>query len=134
MTPLKPILLAEDDTVDTMVVKRAFRYLGVLNTLITKVNGEEVIQYLDSPEMKSPCLIILDINMPKMNGHECLKHIRKNPTYKNIPIFIMSASKEHNDVNQGFEGGITGYILKPVEFEEFLESIKVFNPYWSLQS
>lgn len=133
MIPLKPILLAEDDTVDTMIVKRAFRYLGVLNTLITVVNGEEIIQYLDSPEMQSPCLIILDINMPKMNGHECLKQIRKNSAYSNIPIFMMSSSKEHSDVNQGFNGGIAGFILKPVEFEAFLDSIQVFNPYWSIK-
>jgi len=134
MIDIKPILLAEDDHVDVMTVRRAFKQLDVLNELVVANNGEEVIRYLDDSKMPLPCLIILDINMPKMNGLECLKILKQHSVYKNIPVFILSSSREQQDVDSSFSGGISGYILKPVEFNEFLHSIKVLNSHWTVGS
>jgi len=134
MIDIKPILLAEDDHVDVMTVRRAFKQLDVLNELVVANNGEEVIRYLDDSKMPLPCLIILDINMPKMNGLECLKILKQHSVYKNIPVFILSSSREQQDVDSSFSGGISGYILKPVEFNEFLHSIKVLNSHWTVSS
>ncbi len=134
MIDIKPILLAEDDHVDVMTVRRAFKQLDVLNELVVANNGEEVIRYLDDSKMPLPCLIILDINMPKMNGLECLKILKQHSVYKNIPVFILSSSREQQDVDSSFSGGISGYILKPVEFNEFLRSIKVLNGHWTVNS
>jgi len=134
MIDIKPILLAEDDHVDVMTVRRAFKQLDVLNELVVANNGEEVIRYLDDSKMPLPCLIILDINMPKMNGLECLKILKQHSVYKNIPVFILSSSREQQDVDSSFSGGISGYILKPVEFNEFLCSIKVLNGHWTVNS
>ncbi|MCF7971496.1 MAG: response regulator [Methylococcaceae bacterium] len=134
MNNIKPILLAEDDHVDVMTVRRAFKQLNVLNELIVAKNGEDVIRYLDDPNRVLPCLIILDINMPKMNGHECLKILKQRSVYKNIPVFMLSSSREPQDVDSSFSGGISGYILKPMEFNEFLNSIKILNSHWSVGS
>jgi len=134
MNNIKPILLAEDDHVDIMTVRRACKQLNVLNELVVANNGEEVICYLDDPKVPLPCLIILDINMPKMNGLECLKILKQHSVYKSIPVFILSSSREQQDVDSSFSGGISGYILKPVEFNEFLHSIKVLNSYWTVGS
>ena len=133
MNNIKPILIAEDDDVDIMIIKRAFKQLGVLNELIIMHNGEEIISYLSSSKKELPCLIILDINMPKMNGHECLKHIKKNTAYKHIPVFMLSSSKEQQDIDKSFFRGIAGYILKTIEYDSFLDSIKVLNTYWAVK-
>jgi len=134
MNNIKPILLAEDDHVDIMTVRRACKQLNVLNELVVANNGEEVICYLNNPKVPLPCLIILDINMPKMNGLECLKILKQHSVYKSIPVFILSSSREQQDVDSSFSGGISGYILKPVEFNEFLHSIKVLNSHWTVGS
>ncbi len=134
MNNIKPILLAEDDHVDIMIVRRAFKQLNVLNELVVAKNGEEVIRYLDDPKMPVPCLIILDINMPKMNGLECLKKLKQLSVYNNIPVFMLSSSGEQQDVDISFARGISGYILKPIEFDEFLRSIKVLNNHWTVGS
>lgn len=134
MNDIKPILIAEDDDVDIMTIKRAFKQLGVLNELVIAGNGEEVISYLENPETQLPCIIILDINMPKMNGHECLKILKKNFLYKNTPVFILSSSSEQRDVDSSFNRGIAGYILKEVEYGDFIDSIKVLNPHWTLHT
>ncbi|MBE0468444.1 MAG: response regulator [Methyloprofundus sp.] len=134
MNNIRPILLAEDDHVDVMTVRRAFKQLNVLNELIVAKNGEEVIGYLDDPQKPLPCLIILDINMPKMNGLECLKILKQRSVYKNIPVFMLSSSREQQDVDSSFARGIAGYILKPIEFDEFLCSIKVLNSHWTVGS
>ncbi len=134
MNKIKPILLAEDDHVDIMTVRRACKQLNVLNELVVANNGEEVICYLDDPKVPLPCLIILDINMPKMNGLECLKILKQHSVYKSIPVFILSSSREQQDIDSSFSGGISGYILKPVEFNEFLHSIKVLNSHWTVGS
>jgi len=134
MNAIQPILIAEDDDVDIMSIKRAFQQLGVLNELIITGNGEEIFNYLDNPNSQLPCTIILDINMPKMNGHECLKKLTQNFKYKHIPVFILSSSSEKNDVDRSFQRGIAGYILKEVEFDQFMNSIKILTPYWVLQT
>jgi CheY-like chemotaxis protein len=132
MNNIKPILLAEDDHVDIMAVRRSCKQLNVLNELVVANNGEEVICYLDDPKVPLPCLIILDINMPKMNGLECLKILKQHSVYKSIPVFILSSSSEQQDIDSSFSGGISGYILKQVEFNEFLHSIKILNSHWTV--
>ena len=132
MNTIKPILLIEDDLVDIMTVKRSFKELDVLNTLVARHNGEEALQYLNTSDQGLPCVILLDINMPKMNGHEFLTKIKKHAKFKSIPIIMLTSSKEQQDVDASFEQGISGYILKPVEYQQFLSSIQVLKPFWTL--
>jgi len=133
MNTIQPILLIEDDLVDVMTVKRGFKELGVLNTLVVTHNGEEALDYLSAPEQGLPCVILLDINMPKMNGHEFLEHLNKHAVFKNIPVIMLTSSKEQQDVDNSFEQGISGYILKPVDYQQFLFSIQVLSPFWTLK-
>lgn len=131
MNDVQPILLVEDDMVDIMTVKRAFRQLNVMNELVVVGNGEEAIAYLQQPDKGLPCVILLDINMPKMNGLECLEVLKDHAVFKNIPVIMVTSSKEQQDVDESFIKGISGYILKPVDYEQFLTSIQVLAPYWT---
>jgi len=131
MNNIQPILLIEDDLVDIMTVKRGFKELNVLNTLVITNNGEEALDYLKKPEQGLPCVILLDINMPKMNGHELIEHLNQHTVFKNIPVIMLTSSKEQQDVDNSFEKGISGYILKPVDYQQFLSSIQVLSPFWT---
>jgi CheY-like chemotaxis protein len=133
MNSIQPILLVEDDQVDIMTVERGLKKLGVINKLVTVNNGEEALQYLERSEDELPCMILLDINMPKMNGHECLKQLKSHPAFKNIPVIMLTSSMEQQDVDQGFALGISGYILKPVDYDQFIDAIQVLNSYWTIK-
>ncbi len=126
-------MLVEDDQVDIMTVERGLKKLGVINKLVTVNNGEEALQYLERSEDELPCMILLDINMPKMNGHECLKQLKSHPAFKNIPVIMLTSSMEQQDVDQGFALGISGYILKPVDYDQFIDAIQVLNSYWTIK-
>lgn len=130
MNEIQPILLVEDDQVDVMTVRRSFKKLGVLNELVVVSDGEQALDYLRHPDKGLPGIILLDINMPKMNGHECLKQLKGHPVFKNIPVVMLTSSKERYDVDRCFDLGISGYIIKSVDYERFLEAIQVLKPYW----
>ncbi|WP_031434025.1 response regulator [Methylomarinum vadi] len=134
MNKIQPILLVEDDLVDVMTVKRAFRQLAVQNELVVVNNGEEALAYLKQPTKGLPCVILLDINMPKMNGLECLDIVKEHALFKAIPVVMITSSKEQQDVDQAFMKGISGYILKPADYDQFLASIQVLAPYWTRNS
>ena len=133
MNKIQPILLVEDDQVDIMTVKRSLKQLEVLNELVITHNGEEALNYLNQPTQGLPCVILLDINMPKMNGLEVLENLKKHSVFKKIPVVMLTSSKEQQDVDNSFECGISGYILKPVDYDEFISSIQVLNRFWTLK-
>jgi len=132
MRSSKPILLAEDDRVDTMTVRRALKDLKVTNQLICTTNGEEALEYLRDESKKKPCVILLDLNMPKMNGIECLKIAKADDELKKIPVVALTTSKEGRDIAESFSLGISGYIVKPVDYKRFVDAIRVINLYWTL--
>ena len=127
----KPILLVEDDSVDAMTVKRAMRDLQVDHSVIHTVNGEEAIKYLTSPDTEKPFVILLDLNMPKMNGIEFLKVMKTHPELKTIPVIVLTTSKERRDVLDSFELGASGYMVKPVDYSKFVEILSKIMIYWS---
>ena len=128
----KPILFVEDDSVDTMTVKRALGELKVENTLVCAVDGEEALEYLGDRASKNPCVILLDLNMPRMNGFEFLRIIKADKALKKIPVIVLTTSREKWEVEEGFEFGVAGYMIKPVDYKKFVETIAVINQYWSL--
>ena len=117
----KPILLVEDDSVDAMTVKRAMQDLQVNHSVINSVNGEEAMKYLTSPDTEKPFIILLDLNMPKMNGIEFLKVMKTHPELKTIPVIVLTTSKERRDILDSFEFGASGYMIKPVDYSKFVE-------------
>jgi CheY-like chemotaxis protein len=128
----KPILLVEDDTIDAMTVKRAFKELKVTNLLAHTLNGEDALEYLRHEKNECPCVILLDLNMPKMNGVEFLKIAKNDPALKKIPVVVLTTSNEERDIVESFKLGVAGYIVKPVDYRKFVEAIRTIDLYWTL--
>jgi len=126
------ILLVEDDEVDVMNVKRAFSKNKIMNPLFIAGNGVEALEMLKDKIIPLPKIIILDINMPKMNGIEFLKIVRENEKLKNISIFVMTTSNEDSDKIDAYNLNVAGYILKPLSFEKFLTSVATLKNFWQL--
>ena len=131
MSNSKPILLIEDDNVDVMIVQRAFKDLKITNQLVNMTNGEEALEFLKTEGDKRPCVILLDLNMPKMNGIEFLKIIKSDDVLKRIPVVVLTVSKEQQDKVKSFRLGVAGYVVKPVDYENFVEAIGTINMYWN---
>jgi len=129
---IKDILLVEDDEIDVMSVKRAVKELKITNRLIIQSNGEEGLHYLNENTTHLPGIILLDINMPRMNGIELLKALKDHPKFKQIPVIMLTTSKEESDKIAAFSLGIAGYMIKPVDYQKFVEIIKTIMHYWTL--
>jgi CheY-like chemotaxis protein len=127
-----PILLIEDDRVDTMTVKRALKDLNVTNVLVHKPDGGEALEYLMDNGNKKPCVTLLDLNMPKMNGIEFLKIIKADDELKKIPIVVLTTSEDTQDKLETFGLSIAGYIVKPADYKKFVDAIRTVNLYWTL--
>ncbi|HUU19695.1 MAG TPA: response regulator [Sedimentisphaerales bacterium] len=128
----KPILLIEDDDVDVMTVERVLRELKIANQLISTNNGEQALEYLRTNGNKKPCVILLDLNMPKMNGTEFLKNLKTDDALKKIPVVVLTTSSQQQDVVESFKLGAAGYMVKSVDYGKFVETIRTINLYWTL--
>ena len=132
MPQCRPILLVEDDNVDVMMFKRILEEMKVLNPLVHLSDGEEALKYLKSDEAAKPCMIFLDLNMPKMNGIEFLKVAQAEYVLKQIPVIMLTTSKEDRHVVESFKVGAGGYVVKPVDIEKFLNTVRLLDLYWTL--
>ncbi|MDY6802349.1 MAG: response regulator [Cyanobacteriota bacterium] len=132
------ILLVEDDEVDVMNVKRAFKKNKISNPLYIASNGLEALKMLRGEEGSMPAipprrrLILLDLNMPKMNGLEFLHELRADPKLKVTPVIVLTTSDEDRDRVEAYNMNVAGYILKPVTFSKFAEVMATLNKYWTL--
>ena len=127
-----PILLVEDDDADAIITRRALGDLKVPNKLVHKVDGEDALQYLHDKANQRPCAILLDINMPRMNGLDFLSVIKADESLKKIPVMILTTSDAEKDVARSYDLGAAGYITKPVDYKEFVEAMRTVDLYWSL--
>ncbi len=128
----KPILLVEDDEIDQMTVVRALKDINVTNRLDITNDGEEALAFLTNEYNQKPGIILLDINMPRMNGIELLKELVKDNELKKIPVVVLTTSREEQDKVNSFELGVSGYMLKPVDYTQFVEVVRTINLYWTL--
>ncbi|GAA4296463.1 response regulator [Nibribacter koreensis] len=126
------ILLVEDDEVDIMNVQRAFKKNNINNPLHIAHNGIEALDLLRSGSIPMPPIIILDINMPKMNGIEFLQELRQDPELNRISVFVMTTSNEDSDKINAYNLNVAGYILKPLSFEKFISAVATLDRYWKL--
>jgi CheY-like chemotaxis protein len=129
---LKPVLLVEDDTVDAMTVKRALKELKVKNELIHTTDGKRALEYLRTPGNAKPCVILLDLNMPEMNGVEFLQVIKADGELKEIPVVMLAASSEEKNIVETFQLGVAGYIFKPVDAIK-LGEFQPIKLYWTIE-
>ena len=133
------ILLVEDDENDILITKRAFTRHNLFNRLYVVRDGEEALDFIyhrggyqDPESAPRPGLVLLDINMPKMNGIEVLRKLKSDPGYKVIPIVMLTTSKRDQDKIESYNLGVNSYIIKPVDFTKFVDAIATINLYWEL--
>ena len=128
----KPILLVEDDQVDVMTVKRALKEIHVTNPVVNLENGEEALKYLRDPKSVKPCIILLDLNMPIMNGIEFLQVVKHDARLKRTPVIVLTTSEEQQDKVNSFDLGVAGYMAKPVDYRQFVEVMRTIDAYWTV--
>jgi len=135
----KTILLVEDNEDDVTLTLRAFNKINVKNKIVIAGDGEEAIDYLfcrgkfEGRDINDlPSVVLLDLKLPKVNGFEVLKAIRKNGNTKYLPVVILTSSKEEQDVVNAYSLGTNSYLRKPVDFEKFSEAVKILGEFWLL--
>ena len=131
------ILLVEDSEPDVLITKRAFNNARFKNNLYIVNNGQECLDfvrregvYQGKEKFPRPDIILLDINMPKIDGLGVLAILKKDEEYKSIPIIMLTCSKNQEDIMRSYANGANGFIQKPVEYEDFVKVIDSFNVYW----
>lgn len=129
------ILIAEDDMDDRYLMKTALEETGITEEARYVENGVEVINYLEAVVEKNgiynyPNLILLDLNMPKMDGREVLKKIKSHKAYRKIPVVIFSTTKNQLEVNRCYDLGANTYVIKPVSYDSLVETIRQICAYW----
>jgi CheY-like chemotaxis protein len=127
------ILLVEDDEVDVMNVRRAFEKNKILNPLYVAANGVEALAMLrDDTVPRTRRLVLLDLNMPGMNGIEFLRELRADRTLKATPVVVLTTSNDEKDRVDAYGFNVAGYLLKPVTFPNFVELTAALDKYWTL--
>jgi len=126
------ILLVEDDEVDVKNVQRAFKRNNMSNPLHVAANGLEALEMLRAGKIPRRRLVLLDLNMPKMNGIEFLQAIRNDPEFANLTVVVLTTSNDDRDRLAAYEHHVAGYLLKPVTFPSFVELMATLNKYWTL--
>lgn len=128
------LLMAEDDMEDQMLVRKAFERSHLANALTIVNDGEELLDYLhrrgaygDAPR---PDLILLDLNMPRMDGREALALIKATPELRTIPVIVLTTSSADEDIIRSYDLGVSSYIQKPVTFEKLVEVVTALGRYW----
>lgn len=131
MTRSLNILLIEDDAIEVMKFNRVLKKLELNHKLIEANNGEAALNILKVKDV-IPDIIVLDLNMPKLNGIEFLTILKNDEVLKYIPSIILSTSSNHKDMLECYKLGIAGYILKPLKYEDYVDRITKLLDYWSM--
>ena len=127
------ILLVEDDQVDVMNVKRAFAKNRITNPLYVASNGLEALEMIRNGKVPAERrIVLLDLNMPKMNGIEFLRELRADPEQHLTPVVVLTTSNDERDKIEAYNLNVAGYLLKPVTFLNFVEVMAALNKYWTL--
>jgi CheY-like chemotaxis protein len=138
MKTLARILLVEDNPNDVEMTLEAFAECRLANEVIVVRDGQEALDYLchQGEYAERPCghpaVILLDLKLPKIDGMEVLRRIKSAPELKAIPVVIMTSSREERDIAEGYGLGVNAYVVKPVDFPGFVESVKGLGVFWAL--
>ncbi len=138
MEELQKILYAEDSENDIELTLAAFEDSNLANPIVVVRDGAEALDYLfyrgkyADRKKETPVFVLLDLKMPKLDGIDVLKQIRKSDEYKNIPVVILTSSKMETDIVKSYELGANGFVVKPINFTEFAEAIKNIGYYWAI--
>ncbi|RJG09380.1 response regulator [Massilia cavernae] len=115
-----------------MTIRRAFGEINVANPVVNMEHGEAALAYLNDPECEQPCIILLDLNMPVMNGIEFLDAIKRHEHLRRVPVIVLTTSAEEPDKVSSFNLGVAGYMVKPVDYRKFVEMMRSIDSYWTI--
>ena len=138
MSPLKRILLAEDNKNDIELTLSALEEYNLANEVVVVRDGVEVLDYLFQRGQFAdhangvPAVILLDLKMPRLDGLEALRQLRAEPRFKHVPVVMITSSREEQDLIRSYELGVNAYVVKPVDFQKFVECIKQIGFFWAL--
>jgi CheY-like chemotaxis protein len=131
------IVIAEDDEDDYILTRDAFAESRLINNLVWVHDGEELLDYLTrhgeyaEPESSPrPALILLDLNMPRMDGREALQRIKSDASLRSIPVIVLTTSRAEEDIVRSYDLGVNSFIQKPVSFSDFTDAIRLLGAYW----
>jgi len=133
-----PILYAEDNENDIELTLSAFKECNLLNKIDLVRDGQQVIEYLNckgeykNREKRNPLFILLDIKMPKLDGIQTLQIIKSDPEFKRIPVVMLTSSEMEKDIVEAYNLGVNAYVVKPMNFEEFVKIVKEIGIFWAL--
>jgi len=131
----RSILLVEDNPDDEALTLRALKKNNILNEVIVARDGAEALELLfrgDGASVPMPSLILLDLNLPKIDGLEVLRRIRADQRTKIVPVVVLTSSKLEDDILASYQGGANGYVRKPVRFADFAEAVRALGVFWLL--
>ncbi len=138
MTEFRTILLAEDSHADAEMAIDALREANLLNPIVHVEDGVEALDYLlrrgahaNRPE-GLPAVLLLDIKMPRMDGLEVLQAIRDEESLKQLPVVILSSSREESDLARSWDMGVNAYVVKPVDIDQFFQAVKTLGTFWAV--
>lgn len=128
----RPILLVEDNPMDVDLTRRAFLKRNILNPIIVARDGEVALKLIDNWAESSdqPVMVLLDLKLPKVNGLEVLARMKQNPIHRRIPVIILTSSSDSGDIANAYDLGVNSYIVKPVDFNQFMDVATQINQYW----
>ena len=138
MTALRHILLAEDNANDVELTMAALKTNRVLNEVMVTRDGAETLDYLwrrngyAGRRGGNPVLMLLDLKMPKVDGLEVLRQVKSSAELKSIPIVVLTSSREEQDVVASYDLGVNAYVVKPVDFHDFVEAVKLLGGFWAV--
>jgi CheY-like chemotaxis protein len=136
--PVPGILLAEDNPQDIQLTLRALKKSNVANDVVVTHDGVEALEYLrregafKDREAGNPAVVLLDIKMPRKDGLEVLREIRGDPSLKRLPVVILTSSREEQDVITSYDLGVNAYVVKPVDFADFIRAVGELGVFWAL--
>jgi len=135
----KTILLVEDNRQDEMLIMRALRKINLANTVDIVRDGQQALDYLfregefaGRPDTGSPAVVLLDINLPRVNGLDVLRQLRRDPRTSVVPVVLLTSSDEEQDRLTGYEEGANSFVRKPLDFSEFAETAARLGVYWMI--
>jgi CheY-like chemotaxis protein len=135
---LRPILLAEDNPNDVELTLTALHALNLANEIVVVSDGAEALDFLHRRNgfrdraATPPAVILLDLKMPRVDGLEALRQIRSDPETRTLPIVILTSSREETDLVKGYQLGANAYVVKPVDFEQFISAVSQLGVFWAL--
>ena len=132
----RPILLVEDNPMDIDLTFQAFREHSIANPILVCHDGEDALRFIDehgtAADPQLPILVLLDLRLPKVDGIDVLRHARRHEVWKQVPVVVLTTSRQNEDIDAAYRVGVNSYIVKPVDFLAFAEVVKNIKIYWLL--